>query len=582
LQKLSAALSSGRCGFKAMMLWLLLLWTGLTVSLKLDLDLDTLNSWVYTSKFALLNIPSSNLLQLYADTANTVSTMYGSVTDSRYDGMLLGKLNYEYGILHYNIDKIASNSKKTILIYDDYKEWESIYLSGDSCYEKSKKASIKISLSTDTRFTAPNQYYNYYDSVKETATGRIVSTSLSDTATFWFVVIANCDILQQCDNNYNCQGSIVSKGTLEYTNGKTKATQQLSYDESALVMLAIIFFVLECFLLVVALRVVRALRRSKSMHPIVGIVVLSVCSHLLSKIFLLSFFGSYSSSGYCHFGLLFAGLVFSIISVFLIIIDVILLAKGWVIVRSQLSPHGVIKIVAYGTILLYFMLVVQILVVRDYSQSVTVVKFNYPSQIALILLRVVVAPIWFTYAGYTTMKNFNKKMRFYRKFMVACLLWLLFPIIGISIQVSISVYDATFIYFFWDSFLVFIAQLVLLLMYHPNLTLSVDFPFHSVKLNVDGTPVTELDTSMYPQVNSDNMGADPNYSNVSNKTEAVGGTKVIEVASKKKQFITLSDVYSDIKGSSQSIKTSMVEVTSYLNAFIAIFDDWDVEVDDKD
>ena len=552
------------------------------MSLKLDLDLDTLSSWVYTSKFALLNIPSSKLVKLYEDTKKKVAFMHASTTDARYDGLLLGKLDYDYGILHYNIDNVAHNSKKKILIYDDYKKWESIYISNDSCYEKIKKASIVISLSEDTRFIAPNQYYNYYDNTKKTATGAIVATSLSDTATFWFVAIANCDNLQQCDNDYNCQGSIISKGTLEYTNGKSKSTQQLSYDESTLVMLAVIFFVLEFLLFILALSVVKALRRSRKMHPIVGIIALSVCFHLLSKIFLLSFFGSYASSGYYYFGLLFVGLTLSIITVFLIIIDMILIAKGWVIVRPQLSPHGVVKIVAYGTFLLYMMIIVQIFVVYDYSNSTTVVKFNRIAQVILLLLRVVIAPIWFAYAGYFTIKKINKKIRFYRKFIVASLLWLTFPIVGIIIEVNISVYDAKFVYFFWDSFLVFIAQLILLLMYNPNIALSEDFPFHGIKFNADGTTVMELDTSLYPQVNNENMDANPNYSAGTNRTVVIGETKVIEVASKKKQFVTLSDVYSDIKGNSQSIKMSMKEVTTYFNAFITIFDDWDVEEDDKD
>ena len=567
---------------KIVVLGLLLLRAGPAASLKLDLQLDTLSSWVYTSKFALLNIPSSKLVKLYEDTNKMVAKAHPDTSDARYDGALLGKLDYEYGVLHYDIDNVAHNSKKKIVVYDDYKEWESTYSSNDSCQEKIKKASIVISLSEDTRFVAPNQYYNYYDASKKTARGAIVATSLSDTATFWFVAITNCDNLQQCENDYNCQGSIVSKGTLEYTNGNNKSTQQLSYDESTLVTLAVIFFVLEFLLFILALSVVKALRRSKKMHPIVGIIALSVCFHLLSKIFLLSFFGNYASSGYYYFGLLFAGLIFSIIAVFLIIIDMILIAKGWVIVKPQLSPHGVVKIVAYGTILLYVMIAVQYFVVFEYSSSVTMIKFDRMAPIILLLLRVIVAPIWFAYAGYSTVRKFNKKVRFYRKFLTASLIWLISPIIEIIIGMSVSVYDSKFIYFFWDSFLVFIAQLILLLMYNPNVALSEDFPFHGMKFNADGTPVMEIDTSLYPQVNDENMDANPNYIAATNKMETTGETKVIEVASKKKQFLTLSDVYGDIKGSSHSIKMSMKEVTTYFDAFISIFDDWDVEEDDKD
>jgi len=82
----------------------------------------------------------------------------------------------------------------------------------------------------------------------------------------------------------------------------------------------------------------------------------------------------------------------------------------------------------------------------------------------------------------TTINNYpTKKRRFYRKFTVLFSVWFFLNILLIAITPSVDVHVRAIFSLGWETTLIFVAHLILIIMYNPALDTSNSFPFHSMK-----------------------------------------------------------------------------------------------------
>jgi hypothetical protein len=93
--------------------------------------------------------------------------------------------------------------------------------------------------------------------------------------------------------------------------------------------------------------------------------------------------------------------IFQSIAVFLIIVMMICIAKGWTIVRASISPAGCLKLVAFITIYGLMIIFAENYAAGfyEYSRSSSYFYHSSSGQV-LLVLRCGVAPVWLTFGTY--------------------------------------------------------------------------------------------------------------------------------------------------------------------------------------
>lgn len=127
------------------------------------------------------------------------------------------------------------------------------------------------------------------------------------------------------------------------------------------------------------------------------------------------------------------------ISDMLLVLLLILLAKGWTIVNKVISRHGRLKITLYSTV--YWWISILTILWRELSYKLWErgVLYRNTAGIFLIVVRALIT-LWFVYALYVTMKKITKKLHFYYKFGFCGLCWFI-------INFCIYIYICLFIIF---------------------------------------------------------------------------------------------------------------------------------------
>ena len=125
--------------------------------------------------------------------------------------------------------------------------------------------------------------------------------------------------------------------------------------------------------------------------------------------------------------------------------------------------------------------------------------------------------LWFWYSCYVTLKKYNAKIHFYRKFMITFSLWF----VGLPAVVGVAFFLDPWVRFLivnaMDYSLLYLFQLVLLLMYNPSSMFNKSFPFHATTLDAMSNtrprmtmrknPVTGADDEPASVENDDSSGA---------------------------------------------------------------------------
>lgn len=199
---------------------------------------------------------------------------------------------------------------------------------------------------------------------------------------------------------------------------------------------------------------------------------------LFSLLFSLIHYSSYSSDGIGKTDLLQISKYVFIGADTLMIVLLILLAKGWTIVRRKLSVEGRVKIALFSTTFVVVCVLAHIWELHFYDSSAVVYIYDeFPGRI-IVAMRICVI-VWFHYSAKTCRDNFKTKRGFYRKFTFIFTLWLS--------AVPLTVWAGRFIDPHYRFKLVygmqisvfFAGQLVLMSMYNPNLSFNKSFPFHA-------------------------------------------------------------------------------------------------------
>jgi hypothetical protein len=174
--------------------------------------------------------------------------------------------------------------------------------------------------------------------------------------------------------------------------------------------------------------------------------------------------------------------IFSGLSEFCLLLHLILVAKGWTIVRRKISASGRVKIAVYMTayVMIYIASVVYYAVYTDPGEVTYI--YDTPPGLLLVLCRFA-AFGWLQYSLYTTRRNYKGKRRFYQKYNLFASTWILTLPVFVLINRALDVWVRAKVMLLLNSCVSMVTHAVLLIMYNPRPFFGTfvvkSFPFHA-------------------------------------------------------------------------------------------------------
>lgn len=359
-------------------------------------------------------------------------------------------------------------------VQKEFGYWERAYNQGLKCYEKAQIASMDGGMYLP--LPGGRQVTTYTDDDGREWSSVTLETEMNTYRSRWmFISVGNCK--STCTSRY-CANSLDIKYHLNLTNGQGPnmyfSADKIWYRETA-----IAFFALYLLLAIFAVRTIIILRKEQKFHYSVQLLMSSIFCSMLSLLLQTALYTQYSETGINQDGLEAAGVVFSLLAEFMLLLMVVLVAKGWTIVRHKISARGRVRLSAYMTIYIISSIGCWVYYVYFVDPADIVYVYETVPGAVFVGLRCV-AFGWFTYAVAITLRTYKQKRAFYKKFWLFVGVWILTLPFLVIVNNLVDVWFRAKVVNLLSIFSTFLCQTVLCIMYHPHIWgLSKTFPFHA-------------------------------------------------------------------------------------------------------
>jgi hypothetical protein len=308
----------------------------------------------------------------------------------------------------------------------------------------------------------------------------------------------------------------------------------------------------------------------KKYHLTARLLIWSIVFQCASIFCAIIFWGNFMGTGKPKYGWNTAYHYTQAISVCCIIIMIIMLGKGWTIVRATLSHQGCLKLIGFSTFYVIAVIFAETYAYGYYQYDrMSQYFYNSPSGALVLVLRCGIAPIWFLYAVYTTQKNFKLKKRFYKRFAFIFTVWLLLPALLVLIAGALSPLSLAIYTYIWETLLVYFAQWGLLMMYNPSVNaLNANYPFHQNQLgDISDIPWEDVSSTR----------------NLPNRGELGPMSHILSNVGKDgTRHVNIIEIYAAIKKCCDGLVSSADALVPKMDVFKTILRDWDVDDEDRD
>ncbi len=389
----------------------------------------------------------------------------------------------------------ATASSMSMLIYykssdggggaeDEWGAWSKVYGREQSCGEKvaeARKMGNQFYLTESSSLVEVIPGLREEVSIDEKFETRgwissTVTTRLHTSRNRWFfITVANCVPRDECDTTY-CASSLYFTYKLEFTNG-VGGSKHFSADETGVLEMTYAFAALYALTTLYMIVVSSRLAAIKKLHVTVKLLGASVFFGFCGVVCSLAYYKSFADDGRAPSWMRYASLIASGISEVTMMLQMMLVAKGWTIVRRKISAQGRMRLAIFVT----FYTTCYAVAVVYYEHFMDTVDIAYMYETApgyiIVVLRLFLF-FWVIRAIRITLSKYNKRS-FYRKFGFAVGLWALITPFLVCLNllvdpwVRFKVVYLAFLFFNWW------AHICLTLMYDPKQALSASFPFHS-------------------------------------------------------------------------------------------------------
>ena len=193
------------------------------------------------------------------------------------------------------------------------------------------------------------------------------------------------------------------------------------------------------------------------------------------------FYDMMASTGRRNVALQTASLLLGAVADTLLLLLLVVLAKGLTIVRYKISANGRVKIAVYTASYALAQAAMVVWAQHGPDGAGAVYKYASAAGVATVSTRVFAAA-WMAHAGWTTLQQFTAKRGFYRKFLPVCLLWTLALPAAVGLATALDDWDRASVVNFVELACTFVGQLLMTVMYNPRCRFcyvdSRSFPFH--------------------------------------------------------------------------------------------------------
>ena len=298
---------------------------------------------------------------------------------------------------------------------------------------------------------------------------------VGDRARFFYLAGANCD--RFCLTNM-CDGSLDIKYEIVFTNGFEYNNKHFSADQIGLMETTIVFFVLQMVLVLMYFVQRRELKAIHKHHHTVKLLGSSIILMMFAQGSYMLQYLWFASDGMGWLPLLFMAQILQGASETLFVLLLILIAKGWTICCRKISARGRVKIAVFGTVYAITWLAIPIYYHFFADKASTLTMYQSPWGYTLCALRIFGLG-WFNYSASVTLKKYNSKVRFYKKFVSAFSFWFISQPMIVSIAFALVPWVRSVVITAMDLTVFFLFQAAMLSMYNPNTSFNKSFPFHA-------------------------------------------------------------------------------------------------------
>jgi len=144
----------------------------------------------------------------------------------------------------------------------------------------------------------------------------------------------------------------------------------------------------------------------------------------------------------------------------------------------RISSQGRLKIAVLSTVTFIATVILDAWKSAGYDEATVVYFYATVPGLCVLYLRAFTW-MWFVYCCYTTMKSFDSKKVFFKKFTVAFGAWMLVGVVMAIACEQLGEEERAKYMTAWDLSSLFVGQTLLILMYYPNVKFNKGFPFHS-------------------------------------------------------------------------------------------------------
>ncbi|GBG25488.1 Transmembrane protein 145 [Hondaea fermentalgiana] len=364
-------------------------------------------------------------------------------------------------------------------VQKEFGYWERAYNKGLKCHEKAAIASMNGG--TYIPLPGGRNVTTYKDNDGREWSSVTLETYMNTHRSRWiFITVGNCKMT--CTTRF-CANSLDIKYRLVLTNGDGN-DKYFSADKAWFWETSVIFFALYVALAILAWRTRLALLSEHKYHHSVRLLVASIAASFLSLLFQVVLYSQFASTGIDNPRLEGLAVFCGLVAEFLLLLMTILVAKGWTIVRHKISALGRVRIAAYMT--LYVVSSAGCWIYYAYFVDPADIIYVYSTVPGAVFVSLRGAAFaWFTYAIGVTLRKYQQKRAFYKKFWVLVGCWILTLPALVLINSLVDIWFRAKVVNLLSILSTFLCQAVLCSMYHPTLCgLNRNFPFHATTFAV--------------------------------------------------------------------------------------------------
>lgn len=315
--------------------------------------------------------------------------------------------------VEYNMEYAT---EKLLLYYDSPDQWPAVYKKFKTCEEKERVMKREnnqfinltlVSVSSECeviRLPGDKAYYH--------CKGSRAFSSVRER--WWFIAVSNCESTKGLELHYK----------ITMTNGYSFWYKHFSADEFYILQTNLAALALQTGIIFLSLLAAAELKKRQLFHTTYRLYMMSLVAQVFGLLFLSLHYARYGYDGVGLRTSKLLGRVLQTASVVLMVLMLLLMAKGFNITRGRLRQSSAVRLTVFMCLYLTTYVTLFIYEQQVFDPGQVLYIYESPAGYGLTVLRLL-AWCMFVYASFFTMKHYPEKTAFYCPFFIFYSLWFL-------------------------------------------------------------------------------------------------------------------------------------------------------------